>query len=130
MLITIIFSCFSSVFCTFKGKGHDLGPYSLHFCLKICSIQTRFFVNSSTNSKTLALTLYQMTKFWTSPKLKASADNKLNVGEKLKYVLVRVENIVGNEENAGFQHFLLFTGMFSEGFFLKVVKSWDCIANS
>ena len=36
-------------------------------------------------------------------KLKAFADNKINVTEKLKFVLGRVENIVGKEENAGYQ---------------------------
>ena len=40
-------------------------------------------------------------------KLKAFAD-KINVTEKLKFVLGRVENIVGKGENAGYQHFLLF----------------------
>ena len=37
-------------------------------------------------------------------KLKAFADNKVNVSEKLKFVLGRVENIVGK----GYQHFLIF----------------------
>ena len=41
-------------------------------------------------------------------KLKAFADNKINVNEKLKFVMGRVENIVGKGENAGNQHFLLF----------------------
>ena len=34
-------------------------------------------------------------------KLKAFADNKINVTEKLKFVLKRVENILGKGENAG-----------------------------
>ena len=33
-------------------------------------------------------------------KLKAFADDKINVTEKLKFVLGRVENIVGKGENA------------------------------
>ena len=37
-------------------------------------------------------------------KLKAFADNKVNVSEKLKFVLGRVKNIVGK----GYQHFLIF----------------------
>ena len=37
--------------------------------------------------------------------LKAFADNKLDVIEKLKLHLGWVENIVGNGENAGCQHF-------------------------
>ena len=40
---------------------------------------------------------------------KAFADNKINVTEKLKFVLVMVENIVGKGKNAGYQHFLLFS---------------------
>ena len=45
-------------------------------------------------------------------KLKAFAEDKLNLAEKLKFVLERVENIVGKEENAGNQHFLLFPQCF------------------
>ena len=41
-------------------------------------------------------------------KLKAGADDKINVTEKLKCVLEKVENIMGKGENAGYQHFLLF----------------------
>ena len=40
--------------------------------------------------------------------LKAFADNKINVTEKLKFVLGQVENIMEKGENAGNQHFLLF----------------------
>ena len=32
----------------------------------------------------------------------------INVTEKLKFVLERLENIVGKGENAGYQHFLLY----------------------
>ena len=41
-------------------------------------------------------------------KLKAFADDKKNVTERLKFVLERVENILGKGENAGYQHFLFF----------------------
>ena len=51
-------------------------------------------VNSSLNDKILALT-----------KLKAFADDKIIVTQRLKFILGRVENIVGKEENAGYQHF-------------------------
>ena len=47
-------------------------------------------------------------------KLKAFADNKLNVTEKLKFVFGKVEKIVGKGENAGYQHFLLFQQCFQE----------------
>ena len=41
-------------------------------------------------------------------KLKAFADDNLNVNHKVKFGLGRVEHIVGKGENAGSQHFLLF----------------------
>ena len=47
-------------------------------------------------------------KFLDWSKFKELADGKRNVTEKLKFVLGRVENIVGKGENAGYQHFLLF----------------------
>ena len=45
-------------------------------------------------------------------KLKAFADDKLNV----KVVFHKIENIVGKEENAGNQHFLLFPQCFPKAF--------------
>ena len=45
-------------------------------------------------------------------KLKAFADNKINVTEKLKFVLGRVENIVGKGENVVYKHVLLFPQYF------------------
>ena len=53
-------------------------------------------------------------KILDSSKLKAFADDKLNATEKLKFVLGRVENIVGKGENAGYQHFLLFPQCFQK----------------
>ena len=48
-------------------------------------------------------------KFLDQPKLEAFADNKINVNEKLKFVLGRVENIVGKEK-------MLVTSIFSFSF--------------
>ena len=50
-------------------------------------------------------------------KLKTFADDKLNLTENLKFVLGKVENIVGKGENAGYQHFLLFPQCFQKAFF-------------
>ena len=47
-------------------------------------------------------------------RFKAFADDKIDGTEKLKFVLGRVENIVGEEENAGYQHFLLFPQCFQK----------------
>ena len=60
-------------------------------------------------------------------KLKAFADDKIDVIEKLKFVFGRVENSVGKGENAGYQHFLLFPQCFLIAFFsgsLKVRIVW------
>ena len=57
------------------------------------------------------LTLYQTTKIVDFSKLEAFADNKINVTQKLKFALGRVDlqNIVGKGENAGnkFQLFVI-----------------------
>ena len=60
-------------------------------------------------------------------KLKAFADDKINVIEKMKFVLGTVENIVGKGENIGYQHFLLFPQCFQKASYtesLKVVIVW------
>ena len=63
-------------------------------------------------------------------KLKAFADDKINVNEVLKISFGRVENIVGRGENAGYQHFLLFPQCFrkpSVSRSLKVGTVWQRI---
>ena len=45
-------------------------------------------------------------------KLKASADDKYNVVKMMISPFLRLENVVGKGENAGFQHFLLFPQCF------------------
>ena len=69
-------------------------------------------------------------KFSNLSKLKALADNNVNVREKLKFVLGSMENIVGKGENAGYQHFPPFPTVFSKIFLLKVVKSRDSVVKS
>ena len=58
-------------------------------------------------------------KFLDRSKLKAFADYKINVTQKLKFDLERVENIVGKGENAGYQHFLFFPQCFQKGSFSR-----------
>ena len=63
------------------------------------------------------------------PKLKAFADNKLNVTQNVKVVFHRIENVVGKEENAGYQHFPLFPQCFQKAFSSsasKVIIVWYC----
>ena len=58
-------------------------------------------------------------------RLKALADDTINVSKKLKLVLGRVENILGKGENAVYQQFFPFPKMSSKAFFLGVVQSRD-----
>ena len=50
-------------------------------------------------------------------KLKAFADDKINLTQNFKFVLERIENIAGKGENAGYQHFLLFPQCFQRASF-------------
>ena len=69
-------------------------------------------------------------KFLDWSKLKAFADDKMNVRRNFKLVLGREENIVGNGENAGYQYFLIFPQCFQKCFFCRVVKSRHCVVKS
>ena len=54
------------------------------------------------------LTLYQPNdKFFNTTKLKALADDKLNVAKMTTFLFDRAEKTVEKRENAGYQHFLL-----------------------
>ena len=63
-------------------------------------------------------------------KLKAFADDKINVLKMMIFVFDRDENIVGKGENAGYQHFLLFPQCFHRAFLPRVVRSRDCLVKS
>ena len=57
-------------------------------------------------------------------KLKAFANDKLKMIQMAKFVLDKIESNEGKEENAGYQHLLLFPQCFQNlGFFHRVVKS-------
>ena len=56
-------------------------------------------------------------------KLKAFADDKINVLKMMIFIFDRIENIVGKEENAGYQHFLLFPQSFQMALHSGVIKT-------
>ena len=60
-------------------------------------------------------------------KSKAFADANLNGAQRMESVCYRVENIVGKEEKPAFS---TFPTMFSNGFFLRVVKIRDYVVKS
>ena len=57
-------------------------------------------------------------------KLKAFADDKINVNQILKFVLERVKNIVGKGEKAGHQYFLLSPQCFPKVYFSRSLEFW------
>ena len=57
------------------------------------------------------------------PKLKAFADEKLNVAGVMLFVWKRKENIVGKGENAGYRHFLLILRCFQKASPMGAVTS-------
>ena len=58
---------------------------------------------------TWSLGLYSVTILNSLPNLQTKfADDKIYVTVKLKFIFRSVENFMGKEENAGYQHFLLF----------------------
>ena len=61
-------------------------------------------------------------KIFNKSRLKAIADDKINVTWKLNFDIGRVENIVGKGENAGYQHFLLFPQCFQKPSFSGLLK--------
>ena len=80
----------------------------LQFCLNLDQskiLSSGMGVNPLADNKILSL-----------PKLKAFADNKLNVTQNVKVFFHRIENIVGKEENAGYQHYLLFPQCYHKAF--------------
>ena len=70
----------------------------------------------------VAVNSLQDSKILDESKFKAFADDKLLLTQKLKFVLGRVENISGKEENADYQHFLLFPQCFRQLSFPEVLK--------
>ena len=67
-----------------------------------------------------------LTKILDWSKLKALADDKINVAEMITSVSERVENIVGKRRKCWLPAFSLFLTMFSKPFFSRGVKSLDC----
>ena len=51
----------------------------------------------------------------------------LNMSEKLKFCLGKLENIVGKKRKCWQTAFSSFPEMFSKGFFFKIIKSSDCV---
>ena len=116
------------VFCHANFSSVTLQQLSniLFYCINttrtLSSLQCTLHLLSWQN----CLTLYQTTILdWS--KLKAFADEKMHLNQKVKFGLARIENIVGKRDSAGYQHFLLFPQCFQKTSFsgsLKVGIVW------
>ena len=100
-LETSIFSFHQTVFTSRRHLGRTCKNRIKHQGL----YHSPMILNSLPNDKFLGL-----------PKLKAFADDNLDVTQDIKVVFHRIENIVEKEENAGHQHFLLFPQCFRKAF--------------
>ena len=60
-------------------------------------------------------------------KLKELEDDKILITEKIKFLLGRVENILGKGDKCWSPAFSPFPIMFSKGLCLRVVKRQDCV---
>ena len=93
------------------GKGENAG--NQHFLLFLLCFQNTSFPGSL-KLRTLWKRINPLPndKISEGTKLKAFADNKLNVTKMMISLYDRVENTVGKGENAGYQHFLLYPQCF------------------
>ena len=101
MLVTSIFSFFHNVFYPFQ---YTKNPIQFKCLIDHNAIYPPF------------------DKILKGTKLKAFADDKMNVAEMTISLYDRIENTVGKEENAGYQHFLLFPQCFPKPSFLGYLK--------
>ena len=95
-----------NIFCPFSKQIAPLKPH-WNCCLQMLLVLTSLLPNDE---------ILYLSKF------KAFADDKIILSQKLKFVSRRVENIVRNGENAGYQHFLLFPQCFQKLFFPEMLK--------
>ena len=106
--------------CNFKSAVNISNEHFLCFQNYLQKPNFLFAINSLPDDKILDII-----------KLKAFADDKINVGQMMISVYDRVQNIVEKGQNADNQHFLHFPEHFQYlGFFLGVNKSQDCVVKS
>ena len=86
--------CYNLDQCKILSSSNGLLSQLQSKCSKMNIMPIWFFFNSLPNDKI----------FLDWSKLKAFADDKINVNKKIEIGLGRVENIVGKGENAGFSY--------------------------
>ena len=90
--------------------------------------ESKYCVNSVTYSfhlnalELVAFNSLPNNNFLDMTKLKAFAEDKINVTKQLKFILERIENSVGKGESTDYPHFLLFPQCFQKLSFPDVLK--------
>ena len=100
----------------------SVNPIELYIAFSLLLNLTQLSSYSSQNS----LNSLSNNKIFYWSKLKPFADDNLNVIQKLKFDVGKIENIVEKGENAGYQ--CPIPTIFSIGYYIRVVKSQDCVA--
>ena len=125
-VLTVSVTLFQRVFASLQYKSfeHVLGKGEIarneqfllfpHCVLPIWIIFCHFHQIQNCRLQTLPVSSLPNNTFLDWSKLKAFADDKMNVPRNFKFVLARVANIVGKRENAGYKHFLLFPQCFQK----------------
>ena len=103
--------------CLIDVDGYDIVElYIIWIYRNIDSFGYCCLINPLLNNRILIIT-----------KLKEFADDKLNVAEMTISVFDRVKKHCGKRRKCWLPAFSPFTTVFSTAFFLRVVKSWDCV---
>ena len=76
------------------------------------------------------LPLYQTTKYLVWSKLKAFADYKMNLTEKIKTCFGKGRKHCGKRRKCWLPAFSPFPTMFSKAFLFRIVKTGDCVVKS
>ena len=92
---------------------------------KIYAVQIFFYKNFSIGHNFLILLSNNKILDWS--KLKALADDKINVSEKLKFCVGKGRKHCGKRRKCWLPAFSPFPTMFLKSFFFKVVKSRDLV---
>ena len=93
--------------------------HSLFLCLFLTFSSKAFFLKQPASEMFYWYTLtLPDNKILVFTKLKAFAEDKFNVAKMRISVFIRLENIVGKGENAGYQLFLLFPQYFFKSLFV------------
>ena len=117
LLVCLGFYAISTVFQLLNGHSSQIHVSWTTFDQHLSSQLSWHWRTSLGKTTSTSFNSLPHNKILDQSNFRAFSDGKKNVTKKLKYVLERVENIVGKGENAGYQHLLLFPQCFLKASF-------------